>query len=125
MPEIEIDAQLDLGEVSPRFWSVLKQFGPHGPDNLRPTFWGRGLRVVGQPATVGQQQQHLRMRVQQGEGGATFPVIGFNLAHRLDAALASVRRGRPLEMAFSVDENDWNGRTSLQLRADDLRLPEA
>lgn len=125
VPEIELDAQLDLGEVSPRFWSVLKQFGPHGPDNLRPTFWGRDLRVVGQPATVGQQQQHLRMRVQQGQGGATFPVIGFNLAHRLDAALASVRRGRPLEMAFSVDENDWNGRTSLQLRADDLRLPEA
>jgi single-stranded-DNA-specific exonuclease len=65
------------------------------------------------------------MRVQQDEDGPTFPVIGFNLADRHGAALASVRRGRPLDLAFQVDENDWNGRTSLQLRAEDLRLPEA
>ncbi len=122
LPELELDAHLDLRDVDARFWSVLKQFGPHGPDNLRPSFWGRDLRVVGQPAACGAQKQHLRMRVTQGEGGATFPVIGFNLADRYPAALASVRRGRPLEMAFSLDENSWNGRTSLQLRMDDLRL---
>ena len=122
VPEIELDAPLHLGDVSPRFWSVLKQFGPHGPDNLRPTFWGRGLRVVGQPSTVGAQGQHLRMRVAQADGGPTFPVIGFGLADRYEAALASVRRGRPLELAFQVDENTWNGRTTLQLKAQDLRL---
>ena len=65
------------------------------------------------------------MRVQQDADGPTFPVIGFNLADRHAAALASVRRGRPLDLAFEVDENEWNGRTSLQLRAEDLRLPEA
>lgn len=124
LPEIELDAHLDLRDVDARFWSVLKQFGPHGPDNLRPSFWGRDLRVVGQPAACGAQKQHLRLRVTQGEGGATFPVIGFNLADRYPAALASVRRGRPLEMAFSLDENNWNGRTSLQLRMDDLRLAD-
>ena len=51
-------------------------------------------------------------------------VIGFGLADRYDAALASVRRGQPLELAFQVDENTWNGRTTLQLRAQDLRLEE-
>jgi len=122
VPEVEIDAYLHLAEVSPRFWSVLKQFGPHGPDNLRPTFWGRGLKVVGQPSCVGAQKQHLRMRVAQIDGGPTFSVIGFGLADRYDAALTSVRRGRPLELAFQVDENTWNGRTTLQLRAQDLRL---
>ncbi|WP_420455925.1 single-stranded-DNA-specific exonuclease RecJ [Rubrivirga sp.] len=121
IPEIEIDAPLHLGDVTPRFWSVLKQFGPHGPDNQRPTFWGRGLRVVGQPSCVGAQKQHLRMRVAQDDG-PVFSVIGFGLADRYDAALTSVRRGRPLELAFQVDENTWNGRTTLQLRAQDLRL---
>ncbi|HEX9951566.1 MAG TPA: single-stranded-DNA-specific exonuclease RecJ [Rubricoccaceae bacterium] len=125
LPEIDIDAHLDLREVTPRFWNVLKQFHPHGPDNDRPLFWGRGLRVAGQPTLVGAQKQHLRMRVQQDADGPTFPVIGFNLADRHAAALASVRRGRPLDLAFEVDENDWNGRTSLQLRAVDVRLPEA
>ena len=123
VPEIDIDAHLDLREVTPRFWNVLKQFHPHGPDNDRPLFWGRGLRVVGQPTLVGAQKQHLRMRVQQDADGPTFPVIGFNLAERHGAALASVRRGRALDMAFQVDENEWNGRTTLQLRAEDLRLP--
>ncbi len=124
VPEIELDAHLDLRDVTPRFWNVLKQFHPHGPDNDRPLFWGRGLRIAGQPTLVGAQKQHLRMRVQQDAEGPTFPVIGFNLSDRHAAALASVRRGRPLDLAFEVDENDWNGRTSLQLRAVDVRLPE-
>ena len=122
VPEIELDAELDLREVSTRFWRVLQQFGPHGPDNLRPVFWGRGLRIVGQPSRVGHEKQHLRFRVSQLDGGPTFPVIGFNLGDRYDTALASIRRGRPMEVAFQLDENTWKGRTSLQLRAQDLRL---
>ena len=122
VPEIELDAELHLADVSPRFWSVLKQFGPHGPDNLRPTFWGRGLRVVGQPSCVGAQQQHLRMRVAQADGGAAYSVIGFGLAERYPTAMTSVRRGQPLELAFQVDENTWNGRTTLQLKAQDVRM---
>ena len=121
VPEIEIDAHLDLADVTPRFWSVLKQFGPHGPDNQRPTFWGRGLRVVGQPTCVGAQKQHLRMRVAQPEGAA-FSTIGFGLADRHDVAMASVRRGQPLDVAFQVDENTWNGRTTLQLKVQDVKL---
>ncbi|MEM1056262.1 MAG: single-stranded-DNA-specific exonuclease RecJ [Bacteroidota bacterium] len=122
IPEIELDAELDLRDISTRFWRVLQQFGPHGPDNLRPIFWGRGLRVVGQPSRVGHEKQHLRFRVAQVDGGPTFPLIGFNLGERYETALASIRRGRPLEVAFQLDENTWKGRTSLQLRAKDIRL---
>ncbi|MEL6617087.1 MAG: DHHA1 domain-containing protein, partial [Bacteroidota bacterium] len=117
VPEIELDAELDLREITTRFWRVLQQFGPHGPDNLRPVFWGRGLRIVGQPSRVGHEKQHLRFRVAQIDGGPTFPAIGFNLGDRYDVALASIRRGRPLEVAFQLDENTWKGRTTLQLRA--------
>jgi single-stranded-DNA-specific exonuclease len=101
---------------------VLQQFGPHGPDNLRPVFWGKRLRIVGQPSRVGHERQPLRFRVAQIDGGPTFPLIGFNLGDRYDVALASIRRGRPLEVAFQLDENTWKGRTSLQLRAKDVRL---
>ncbi|MEM0964264.1 MAG: single-stranded-DNA-specific exonuclease RecJ, partial [Bacteroidota bacterium] len=103
IPEIEMDAELQLTDVTPRFWSVLKQFGPHGPDNLRPVFHSRHLKVIGQPSRVGAQKQHLRMRVAQSEG-PVFSVIGFGLADRYQTALSSVRRGRPLEMCFQVDE---------------------
>lgn len=121
-PELALDAHLPLTDVDERFWRVLRQFGPFGPDNQRPVFWGRDLRLVGQPSTCGPTKQHLRLRVAQRAGGVSFPVIGFNLAPRLDTALASARRGRPLEVAFALEENTWNGHTSLQLRAEDLRL---
>ena len=122
VPEIEVDAELDLRDVTSRFWSVLKQFGPHGPDNDKPTFWARDLRVVGQPTCVGRDQNHLRVRLAQRGGGPTFSAIGFNLADREGAVLESARRGRPLEAAFQLDENHWNGRSSIQLKLQDARL---
>lgn len=123
VPELEIDAHLDLGDVTSRFWNVLQQFSPHGPDNMRPLFLGRDLRVVGQPSTVGAEGRHLKFRVAQRNGeGRTFPVIGFGLGDRHAVAMASIRRGRPLDLAFNLDENTWRGRTSLQLRMKDLRL---
>ena len=124
IPEIELDAEIDLRDVTARFWRVLEQFGPHGPDNPRPIFWGRKLRLVGQPSRVGHEKQHLRFRVAQIDGGPTFPAIGFNLGSRYDVALASIRRGCPLDVAFQLDENTWKGRTTLQLRAQDLRLSD-
>ncbi len=126
-PEITLDAALDLGAITGgpggRFWRVLRQFGPFGPGNRRPVFWGRDLRVVGEPKAVGKDQSHLRLRVAQN-GGPAYTVIGFGLADRLDAARESARTGTPLELAFNVDENTWNGRTELQLEAKDVRLQE-
>jgi single-stranded-DNA-specific exonuclease len=124
-PELELDATLALETIDERFWRVLKQFDPFGPDNPKPVFWGTDLRVVGQPTLCGADKKHLRMRVAQKQGGGpSYPVIGFNLAERLPAALSSLRVGRPMELAFVIEENVWNGRASLQLRAEDVRLAD-
>ncbi len=123
-PEIALDAALDLAEITGgvggRFWQVLRQFGPFGPENPKPVFWGRDLRVVGEPKAVGKDQSHLRLRVAQN-GGGPYTVIGFGLAERLGVVKESARTGRPLELAFNVEENTWNGRTELQLKAKDVR----
>ncbi len=124
-PELELDAQLALPEIDDKFWRILKQFDPFGPDNPKPMFWGRDLRVVGQPTLCGTDKKHLRMRVGQRDGGGlSYSVIGFNLADKLPVAMSSLRVGRPVELAFVVEENSWNGRTNLQLRAEDLRLED-
>lgn len=123
VPELELDAMIDLREVlESRFWRVLKQFAPFGPSNPRPVFWARDVKIIGQPAAVGSDKRHLRMRVAQRAGGAPISVIGFGLGDKLETALSAIRRGRPIELAFCVEENTWNGRTSLQLRAKDLRF---
>ena len=123
-PSIEVDAPLDLAEVDHRFWNVLRQFAPFGPENMRPIFHARGLEVVGRPKTVGGGGAHLKLQVRSGSSLDTppRPVIAFGMGEKLPDVLESQRQGQPLEMVFCIEENTWKGRTSLQLRAKDLRL---
>lgn len=124
-PSIDYDAELNLDDVGQRFWNVLKQFAPHGPDNDTPVFRGTNLEVTGQPKLVGGDQRHLKFSVRQdGPGHRPLDVIGFGLHKKLEALQTSQRTGTPVELLFSVDENTWRGRTSLQLRARDVRLAE-
>ena len=127
-PSITVDAELDLdaiGSIDDRFWAVLQQFGPFGPANATPVFHGRNLAVVGSPRTVGSDGSHLKFEVRQREGnGATFDVIGFGMGEKLSVLERSQDEGRPLELLFSLEDNTWNGRTTLQLKARDLRLED-
>ncbi|MGI9174034.1 MAG: single-stranded-DNA-specific exonuclease RecJ [Rhodothermales bacterium] len=123
-PTMDVDAHLDLSDLDERFWAVLKQFAPFGPENLAPTFQAEKLEVVGEPRTVGKEGSHLKFGVRSLEGGASRDVIAFRMGQHLPTVLDSQRHGRPLELLFSVEENVWRGRTSLQLKARDLRLSE-
>ena len=127
IPTKHYDAGLHLHAIDRRFWAVLKQFAPHGPENLSPVFRGTDLLVAGEPSLVGADQRHLRFSVRQAgpDGGVCLPVIGFGMHRHLALLEQSHRQGRPFEMLFSIKENTWRGRTTLQLQARDLRLPEA
>ena len=121
-PTLDVDAVLDLRDLDARFWAVLRQFAPFGPNNLAPTFHAEGLEVVGEPRTVGREDKHLKFGVRSPQGGEARDVIGFRMGQHLPVLLESQRHGRPLELLFSVEENTWRGRTSLQLKARDVRL---
>ena len=129
-PTKKVDAHLSLdaiGNVQGRFWAVLKQFGPFGPANPTPVFQASDLAVVGRPRTVGGNDAHLKFRVRpSGErtDAPVYDVIGFDMGQKLHVVQESQSNGVPLELLFSVEENTWNGRTTLQLRARDLRLQQ-
>lgn len=127
MPTIDVDAPLSLSHLDKRFWAVLKQFAPFGPENMTPIFHARELQVVGRPKTVGSGGSHLKLSVRQKTASGSLPhdVIGFGLGEYLPAVLNSQRTGQPLELLFSVGENTWNGRTSIQLRARDIKIQDA
>jgi len=120
-PEIRIDVELPLADLTPRFVRILQEFAPFGPGNMRPTFLARGLDVHGSARIVG--KNHLRVKVRQN--GAIFDAIGFGLGH----LLPRVQMGRKdLDCVFTVEENDWipPGGTrpadpALQLKIKDLR----
>lgn len=128
-PRIKVDATVDLstiGSVEERFWAVLQQFGPFGPGNAKPVFHARDLAVVGTPRTVGNGDAHLKFQVRQADcpDDRPFDVIGFGMGDKLSIVKESREEGASLELLFSLEDNTWNGRTTLQLKARDLRLEE-
>ncbi len=116
VPEIEIDAELPLADIRPSFYKTLQRFEPFGPANPRPVFISRGVRDLNGYCRV-VKDTHLKLVV-QGPGGGTADGIGFGLGWKYDAV---VSRGRPFDMVYTLDENEWNGSTRLQVKVVDVR----
>ena len=113
-PEIKIDAEINLQELVPKFVRVLGQFGPFGPDNMRPVFIARGAEIAGQPRIVG--HNHLKFRMKSN--GRVFDAIGFNLG----ALMSKVANGgKTVDVAFSIDEGEFAGEAVPQLKVRDLK----
>lgn len=114
---VEIDLELPLRAANRELYDMLRHFGPFGVGNPTPVFVARGVEVGGEARVVG--DGHLRFELVQD--GARLGAIGFRMADRL----GEVARGRgPLDVAFQLTENHWNGRTTLQARLVDLRRAE-
>ena len=115
-PEISIDAEIDLKDIEPKFYRILKQFGPFGPGNMTPTFMTQNLKDTGYGKCVGKDETHLRLVVKQGNSNQ-YTGIGFGMADKHEVACT----GKPFKAAYSIDENEWQGNVSLQLRLKDIR----
>ncbi len=115
-PELLIDSELDLNEVDQKFWNVLRQFEPFGPDNMKPVFTSSGLRVHGNATVVG--NGHLKLKLAQN-GSHVFDAIGFNMHEYLPKVRNFANGG--LHVAYTLEENTWNGRTQLQMRIKDIK----
>lgn len=118
-PELRIDCELDLDDIDMRFWKLMSQFEPFGPCNLRPNFVSRDVEVVGVPTIVG--SGHLKMKVAQN-GSGVFDVIGFNMHEYLPMIRNTSEK--KIDIAYSLEENYWNGRRTLQIRLRDIHLRE-
>lgn len=119
VPEIAIDAEIDFEDITPKFNRLLKQFEPFGPGNMSPVFLTRNVKDTGYGKPIGGDQTHLKLFVRQGETGG-FAAIGFGLAKKMNLAC----NGNAFDAVYSVDENEWNGEVSVQLRLRDIRCEE-
>ncbi len=114
IPKLTIDAELRLYEIDALFLKLLRMFAPFGPQNMRPVFMSRNVQVLGMPTIVG--GNHLKFKVR--DGNAAFEVIGFGMGDDLPR-VQQVERG--LDLVYVIEENEYNGRKTIQLRAKDLR----
>ncbi|SHI69360.1 exonuclease RecJ [Mesonia phycicola] len=116
-PEITIDQELNLLDITPKFYRILKQFAPFGPGNMSPVFLTRSLTDTGYAKAVGETKDHLKCSVQQLPNKASIGSIGFNLGNKLEL----LKDKKPFDAVYSIDENEWNGNVSLQLKLRDIR----
>jgi single-stranded-DNA-specific exonuclease len=114
-PVLSIDADIDIAELTPKFVRVLSQFAPFGPDNMRPIFSARNVELSGQPRIVG--KNHLRFKVKKNS--RTIDAVGFSLGDLFDRTIQG-RTG--LDLAFSLDENDFEGEMMPQLKIRDIKI---
>jgi single-stranded-DNA-specific exonuclease len=116
--EIRIDSELNLSEISPKFFRILSQMAPFGPANMHPVFMASGLRDNGYGKQVGEDKSHLKLSILSGVDPKTYAAIGFGLGHKH----ALVQKSNAFKAAFTLDENHWQGHTTLQLVLKDIEM---
>lgn len=115
-PEISIDAKISIHQITPKLMRILKQFAPFGPGNMTPIFMAEGLQDSGYARGVGEDEKHLKASLTQNDS-PPIGAIGFNLGNKLN----QIKDKKPFDAVFSLDENEWNGTVSIQLKLRDIR----
>jgi single-stranded-DNA-specific exonuclease len=116
VPEIQIDAEINFSDITPKFIRILKQFEPFGPQNMTPVFLTKNVIDTGYGKRMGQAEEHLRLFVKQNDSEG-IAAIGFGLGNKFDKTL----NRQAFQAVYCIDENEWNGTVSLQLRLKDIK----
>lgn len=115
---IVIDDQLELKDITPKFYRILKQFRPFGPDNMSPVFLTKNVVDNGCGRIVGTTSEHLRLElIQEAAPFCVYPAIGFQLAQHF----SYIKKGNPFDICYSIEENEFRGNVSLQIRIRDIK----
>ncbi|GGE13271.1 single-stranded-DNA-specific exonuclease RecJ [Psychroflexus salis] len=117
-PKLNYDLELNLADITPKFYRILKQFAPFGPGNMSPLFYSKNLKDTGYAKGVGKNEEHLKCAVYQHSKQEKLSAIGFNLGKHTD----KINHKLPFEAIYSIEENEWNNKINLQLRLRDVRL---
>lgn len=118
-PEIEVDAEINFSDITPKLVRILKQFEPFGPLNMTPVFMTKEAKDTGYAKTLGSEDEHLRLFIKQSRSLGTegIAAIGFGLGKKINI----VKNQQPFQLAYSLAENEWNGTVSTQLMLKDIR----
>jgi len=114
-PMLKVESEINLNQFDAKFLKWLKSFAPYGPENMTPVFVVRDLEVVGDVHVVG--YNHLKMKVRQD--GIVIDAIAYNFGDKVSQFKS---KNQKLDSAFVMEENTWNGQTTIQMRIKDFNL---
>jgi len=116
IPEIVIDAEINLEEIKQSFYNIILQMEPYGPENMRPLFLAKNVSDTGYSKLL--KDLHIKFDLIQNT--SRIIGIGFNMAEKFEI----IKSKSPFDIVFSLDENEWNGNTSIQLKIIDVKLSQ-
>lgn len=114
IPEIIIDTKINFKDINQSFYNIISQMEPYGPENMRPVFIVEKVEDTGYSDLL--KEQHIRFNIKQNN--IIFSGIGFNMPDKLNI----VKSGKPFDIVFTLDENEWKGNKRLQLMVIDCRI---
>ena len=117
-PQIEVDATLTFSDITPKFYRVLKQFGPFGPGNMKPVFVTHKVIDYGTSRLVGKEQEHLKLELVDASSENVMNGIAF----RMFAFNDDLKALHPLNICYTLEENTFNGNTNTQLMIRDIKI---
>jgi single-stranded-DNA-specific exonuclease len=117
IPPVEVDLEIALHEITEKFYRIMNQMAPFGPENMSPVFVSRGVRVSKGPFLM--KEEHLKIEVKHPDyPGQSIWAIGFNMKSWHE----KLSNGSLVDICYTVDENHYNGDVTLQLKLKDLKL---
>ena len=119
IPVVEIDTELQLKEINDKFFRILKQFQPFGPENTSPVFLSENVVDNGYGRTVGANGEHLKLTLIQEESPfQVFPAIAFHQGQEF----SKINKGIPFDICYQLMENEFRGRVNLQIHIMDIKF---
>jgi len=115
IPEIKFDSEISFENITSKFIRILKQFAPFGPNNMKPTFISKHVTSTGFVKALGEDGLHLKANLVQNR--VIISAIGFGLGEKKSLLDSKAE----VDIIFTIEENEWNGNTSLQLNLKDIR----
>ena len=119
IPVVEIDTEISLSEVDMKFFRILKQFEPFGPENMAPVFLTENVVDNGTGKIVGMTGDHLKMNlIQEEDPYKVYPAIAFQMSN----LYKKVSNGQGFDICYSIEQNEFMGRVNLQLNIKDMKF---
>lgn len=117
LPKINIDLNIPLSEISEKFYRIMKQMAPFGPQNMQPIFSSENLSLAVDPKIL--KEKHLKLDIVDNESGAMFTCLGFNM---VDNFYNKLKSAQTFKMAYSLEINTFRDISTLQLYARDFKF---
>ena len=120
VPQIHVDLELSIDDVTPELEGFLRHFEPCGVGNPAPSLLARGVSLAGPPRAIAQDGVKLRLAQSAGARGrgGELEAVAWGAAHRLDELVT----GGPVDLVFRVERDEWQGESRVQARVADFHV---